>query len=148
LVENDIATYQCRWVKLKVINQRSPWLKKINYLFLPVAHQEGKFIAAKKILGKLNKKKLIVCKYVNNYGLLAKKQFPYNPNGSMEDIAAITNSKGNVLAIMPHPERALYSLQKPDWISRKNKMNNKLLYKSKLYADGYKIFKNAYNYFK
>jgi phosphoribosylformylglycinamidine synthase len=66
----------------------------------------------------------------------------------MEDIAAITNSKGNVLAIMPHPERALYSLQKPDWISRKNKMNNKLLYKSKLYADGYKIFKNAYNYFK
>jgi phosphoribosylformylglycinamidine synthase len=91
---------------------------------------------------------LIVCKYVNNYGLLAKKQFPYNPNGSMEDIAAITNSKGNVLAIMPHPERALYSLQKPDWISRKNKMNNKLLYKSKLYADGYKIFKNAYNYFK
>ena len=66
----------------------------------------------------------------------------------MEDIAAITNSKGNVLAIMPHPERALYSLQKPDWISRKNKMNNKFLYKSELYADGYKIFKNAYNYFK
>ena len=89
-----------------------------------------------------------MCIRDSNYGLLAKKQFPYNPNGSMEDIAAITNSKGNVLAIMPHPERALYFLQKPDWISRKNKMNNKLLYKSKLYADGYKIFKNAYNYFK
>jgi phosphoribosylformylglycinamidine synthase len=66
----------------------------------------------------------------------------------MEDIAAITNSKGSVLAIMPHPERALYSLQKPDWISRKNKIDNKLLYKNELYADGYKIFKNAYDYFK
>ena len=148
LVENDIATYQCRWVKLKVVNQRSPWLKKINYLSLPVAHQEGKFIAAKKILGKLNKKKLIICKYVNNYGILAKKQFPYNPNGSIDDIAAITNPKGNALAMMPHPERALYFLQRPDWINQKGKIKNKLLNKGKLYADGYKIFKNAYNYFK
>ena len=148
LVENDIATYQCRWVKLKVVNQRSPWLKKINYLSLPVAHQEGKFIAAKKILGKLNKKKLIICKYVNNYGLPAKKQFPYNPNGSIDDIAAITNPKGNVLAMMPHPERALYFLQRPDWINQKGKIKNKSSNKGKLYADGYKIFKNAYNYFK
>ena len=148
LVENDIATYQCRWVKLKVVNQRSPWLKKINYLSLPVAHQEGKFIAAKKILGKLNKKKLIICKYVNNYGLLAKKKFHYNPNGSIDDIAAITNPKGNALAMMPHPERALYFLQRPDWINQKGKIKNKLLNKGKLYADGYKIFKNAYNYFK
>ena len=148
LVENDIATYQCRWVKLKVVNQRSPWLKKINYLSLPVAHQEGKFIAAKKILGKLNKKKLIICKYVNNYGLPAKKKFPYNPNGSIDDIAAITNPKGNVLAMMPHPERALYFLQRPDWINQKGKIKNKSTNKGKLYADGYKIFKNAYNYFK
>ena len=148
LVENDIATYQCRWVKLKVVNQRSPWLKKINYLSLPVAHQEGKFIAAKKILEKLNKKKLIICKYVNNYGFLAKKQFPYNPNGSIDDIAAITNPKGNVLAMMPHPERALYFLQRPDWINQKGKIKNKSPNKGKLYADGYKIFKNAYNYFK
>ena len=66
----------------------------------------------------------------------------------MEDIAAIANSKGNVLAIMPHPERALYSLQQPDWISQKGKIDNKLLHKKRgLYADGYKIFKNAYKYF-
>ena len=83
-----------------------------------------------------------MCKYINNHGLLAKKQFPYNPNGSMEDIAAITNSKGNVLAMMPHPERALYCLQQPHWIGSKGKISKKL------YADGYKIFKNIYNYFK
>jgi len=43
---------------------------------------------------------------------------------------------------MPHPERALYSLQKPDYIGSKEQMDNKL------YGDGYKIFKNIYNYFK
>ena len=149
LVENDIGTYQCRWVKLKIINKQSPWLKEINYLYLPVAHQEGKFIADKKIIQRLNKKKLISCKYINNHGLLAKKKFPYNPNGSLDDIAAISNSKGNVLAMMPHPERALYFFQKPDWIIQKTRADRNLQNKDKKrYADGYKIFKNAYNYFK
>ena len=53
LVENDIGTYQCRWVKLKIINKRSPWLKKINRLYLPVAHQEGKFLIDKRVIVKL-----------------------------------------------------------------------------------------------
>ena len=148
LVENDIPTYQCRWVNIKVINQKSPWLKKIKELYLPVAHQEGKFIAEKKVVKSLIKKKLISCKYVKNNGLLANKQFPYNPNGSVEDIAAITNLKGNVLAIMPHPERAFYNTQRPDWIIHKSKSNNKSIDNRELFADGYKIFKNAYNYFK
>ena len=147
LVENDIATYQCRWIKLKVTNNKSPWLKKIKYLNLPVAHQEGKFFADKKIMIKLKRKKLIACKYVDDYGSLAKEKFPHNPNGSMEDIAAIVNLKGNVLAIMPHPERALYFFQKPDWIIEKDKTKKELLHKNKLYADGYKIFLNAYKYF-
>ena len=123
-------------------------VKKIKYLNLPVAHQEGKFFADKKIMIKLKRKKLIACKYVDDYGSLAKEKFPYNPNGSMEDIAAIVNLKGNVLAIMPHPERALYFLQKPDWIIEKDKTKKELLHKNKLYADGYKIFLNAYKYFK
>ena len=147
LVENDIATYQCRWVKLKVFNKTSPWLKGIKQLYLPVAHQEGKFIAEKRIIDKLHKKKLITCKYVNSKGALANKQFPHNPNGSAEDIAAITNLKGNVLAMMPHPERALYTIQRPEWIDQKSKNDEKLSYNKKLFADGYKIFNNAYKYF-
>ena len=148
LVENDIPTYQCRWVNIKVINQKSPWLKKIKELYLPVAHQEGKFIAEKKVVKSLIKKKLISCKYVKNNGLLANKQFPYNPNGSVEDIAAVTNLKGNILALMPHPERAFYNIQRPDWIIHKSKSNDKSIDNRELFADGYKIFKNAYNYFK
>ena len=92
--------------------------------------------------------KLIACKYIDNNGSLAKERFPQNPNGSIEDIAGITNVKGNVLAMMPHPERAMYFSQRPDWISQKYKIKKKLLYKEKLYADGYKIFRNAHNYFK
>ena len=115
---------------------------------MPVAHQEGKFIASKKIINQLNNKKLIICKYINSSGELAKKEFPHNPNGSIDDIAAITNLKGNVLAMMPHPERALYFSQQPDWIIKKDKKINKLKDKNLLYADGYQIFKNAYNYFK
>ena len=97
---------------------------------------------------KLKKEKLIACKYIDNNGSLAKERFPQNPNGSLEDIAGITNVKGNVLAMMPHPERAMYFSQRPDWISQKYKIKKKLLYNEKLYADGYKIFRNAHNYFK
>ena len=65
----------------------------------------------------------------------------------MEDIAAITNSKDNVLAMMPHPERALYFTQKPNWIDRKVKRINKSQHKNELYADGYKIFKNVLTHY-
>ena len=61
----------------------------------------------------------------------------FNPNGSIDDIAALTNRNGNVLALMHHPERAFYHYHIPNW------QNNP----SKKYADGYKIFFNAKKYF-
>ena len=138
LVENDTAIYQCRWINLKVSNNCSPWLKNIKNLYLPVAHQEGKFIMSNTIQQKILKNKLIACQYVDERKKLAKQKFPYNPNGSILDIAALTNEKGNVLGIMPHPERAYYFTNLPDWQNNKN--NSK-------YGDGYKIFKNASKYF-
>ena len=148
LVENDNSTYECRWVHLKVTNKNSPWLKKISYLHLPVAHQEGKFLADKSTIYRLKRKNLIACKYVMNNGTSASKKYPYNPNGSIEDIAAITNVKGNVLAIMPHPERALYFFQKPDWTYQTRNIRYTKVNTKYGYAGGYKIFLNAYNYFK
>ena len=62
---------------------------------------------------------------------------PFNPNGSKDDIAALTNENGNVLAMMPHPERALYYYHVPNW-------QNKT---SKKFGDGYKIFMNAKKFF-
>jgi len=146
LVENNTAVYQCRWINLKITNHHSHWLKNIQYMYLPVAHQEGKFMMNKNIQTELTKNNLIACQYVNQNRKLAKQKFPYNPNGSILDIAALTNGRGNVLAMMPHPERALYKTQEPDWINDKGKRSGYI--KSFEFADGYKIFKNASDYFK
>jgi phosphoribosylformylglycinamidine synthase I len=132
LIENNTGNYECRWVDVKVTNKSSPWLSNITTLHLPVAHQEGKFMIPNNI-----NNNYIGLQYINNKRL-AKGKFPYNPNGSQNDIAALTNKYGNVLAMMPHPERALYHYHVPNW-------QNDIF---KKYGDGYKIFVNAKNYFK
>ena len=89
------------------------------------------------ILKSIKVKKLIGLQYIDNDRKLAKGKFPFNPNGSQDDIAALTNQNGNVLAMMPHPERAFYHYHVPNW------QNNI----SKKFGDGYKIFLNAKKYF-
>ena len=56
LIENDSGIYQCRWINVKVSNNNSPWLKDIQKLHLPIAHQEGKFLIPSKILNTIKKK--------------------------------------------------------------------------------------------
>ena len=137
MIENTSGIYQCRWINVKVNNKKSPWLKNISKLNLPVAHQEGQFMIPKKILKMIKENNLIGLQYINDKNQLANREFPFNPNGSLEDIAALTSKNGNVLALMPHPERAFYHHHIPYW------QNNP----AKKYADGYKIFFNAKKYF-
>ena len=137
MIENKSGNYECRWVDLRVSNTNSPWLKDISTLSLPVAHQEGQFMIPKNILKSIKAKNLIGLQYIDYDNKLAKGKFPFNPNGSKDDIAALTNQNGNVLAIMPHPERAFYHYHVPDW------QNNS----SKKFGDGHKIFMNAKKFF-
>ena len=137
MIENKSGNYECRWVLLKVTNDKSPWLKNISTLNLPVAHQEGQFMIPRNLLKNIKTKNLIGLQYMESNKKLAKGKFPFNPNGSKYDIAALTNQNGNVLAMMPHPERAFYYYQIPNW------QNNS----SKKFADGYKIFMNAKKFF-
>ena len=70
LIENNSDIYQCRWVNLKINNNHSPWLKNIDYLHLPIAHQEGKFIIPKnttlpKFIDK--KQNLVTTNILNGY---------------------------------------------------------------------------------
>jgi phosphoribosylformylglycinamidine synthase len=76
----------------------------------------------------------------------AKGEFPYNPNGSLDDIAAITDETGKVLAIMPHPERGMYSWQRDDYMETKDRAQRegKPLPEE---ADGMSLFHNAAAYF-
>ena len=67
-------------------------------MHLPVAHQEGKFLMNNDVKKELLKNKLIAGQYVDNNNKLAMKKFPFNPNGSDFDIAALTNKKKNILA--------------------------------------------------
>ena len=137
MIENKSGSYECRWVDVKVSNKKSPWLKNISTLNLPVAHQEGQFMIPINLLKSIKANNLIGLQYINNHKKLAKGQFPFNPNGSKDDIAALTNQNGNVLAMMPHPERAFYHYHVPNW------QNNT----SKKFGDGYKIFMNAKKFF-
>ena len=104
---------------------------------LPVAHSEGRFLFPKekeeKLIEKLYENDMIVFRYCNEKGELAKKEYPINPNGSLQDIAGICNKEGNIFGLMPHPERAFYWWQQPDWT--KNKQIPE-------YGDGKLIFEN------
>ena len=78
--------------------------KKDSMINIPFAHGEGRFVMPTELLKKLQKNNQIAFKYANENGDEID-EFPTNPNGSQNNIAAICNASGNVMAIMPHPER-------------------------------------------
>ena len=94
----------------------------------------------------MKKKKLIAARYVK--GEICRYQnIKPNPNGSLENIAGITDESGRVIGMMPHPERAINFTQLPDWtlLKEKYKREGKEVPKE---GPGMKIFKNAVKYFK
>lgn len=71
---------------------------------LPVAHAGGRFVMPDALLGILQQQRMVALQYCDEAGSLSA-EFPVNPNGSVDNIAAVTNRAGNVMAMMPHPER-------------------------------------------
>ncbi|MDR2251889.1 MAG: phosphoribosylformylglycinamidine synthase I [Endomicrobium sp.] len=115
---NDSDKFECRWVYLKtekkVKNEsKCIWTKNLpDVITLPVAHGEGKFIPVNfKLLEELNKNNQIVFRYSTKNDAIP--EYPLDPNGSVEQIAGLCNTKGNVFGLMPHPERYIFALQHP-----------------------------------
>ena len=137
LILNDSAKFEDRWVYLKPAG-RCVWTKGLEkIIYLPVAHGEGKFVALdKNVLNRLKQNKQIVFQYCDAQGKLSG--YPDNPNGSVENIAGITDPTGRILGLMPHPERHLLFVQHP----RKDEL------KFKRQGDGLQIFKNGVKYVK
>lgn len=79
-------------------------LKTDNFINIPLAHGEGRFIIPDELLEKMIMNDQTVFRYCDNDGNVVD-EFPTNPNGSMHNLAAVCNPKGNVMAMMPHPER-------------------------------------------
>lgn len=105
---NDSARFQCEWVGMAAEKSAAGWLDALPSTFeLPIAHGEGKFITGSpKVLAQLKKNRQIVLRYA-----------PLNPNGSEGAIAGICNARGNVVGMMPHPERFVTRFQHPNWPS-------------------------------
>ncbi len=142
---NSSARYQCRWIDVKV-ESNSPWLKDINSLHIPVAHGEGRFMMEGYTLKALENNGQIAAQYINEDGNPANGEFPANPNGSINDIAAMTDKTGRVLAIMPHPERAMFSWQRDDYHEMKDQAQRDGIELAEE-SEGIQIFKNAAKYF-
>src|SRR5690606_22481323 len=73
-------------------------------LTIPIAHAQGRFVMSEALLDEIKIQGLHVFQYCNAAGEIMD-EFPVNPNGSMANIAALSNKRGNVMAMMPHPER-------------------------------------------
>ena len=139
-VKGDLVVgvgYYNTWANLKM--SASPnrcaftrHLKKGDLINIPLAHGEGRFIVPEKLLDKMISNEQTVYRYSDNNGSIID-EFPINPNGSMYNIAAICNPAGNVMAMMPHPERtengdAIFSSMKDYIESDCPVTDNKLLY--------------------
>ncbi len=106
LMRNKHLKFICDHVYIKVENDTIPFTGQCNQgdvLKIPVAHNEGSFYADDDTIQKLQKNDQIIFRYCNEMGIIDDSS---NPNGSKEDIAGICNENGNVLGMMPHPERA------------------------------------------
>jgi len=105
LMRNDHLEYRCQWVDLRVENHRTPFTsrcKQGQVLRIPISHGEGRFYADDATLQRIEAKGQVAFCYCTPEGKVTKEA---NPNGALNNIAGITNERGNVLGMMPHPER-------------------------------------------
>jgi phosphoribosylformylglycinamidine synthase len=106
LIRNNTTRFRCRQVHLRVETSRSAFTceaKVGQVLQIPIAHGEGCYVADEETLRELNDRDQVVFRYCDPSGGVTEQA---NPNGSLENIAGIANAEGNVVGMMPHPERA------------------------------------------
>lgn len=114
LTLNDSGRFEDRWVHLKAAASKCVFTQGIENIYLPVRHGEGKFIPRDdSILKRLTDNNQIVFRYVDPLGRRAS--YPWNPNGSVDGIAAICDPSGRVFGMMPHPEAFLHRTNHPRW---------------------------------
>lgn len=103
LLLNESQKFVCKYIALSRVNTTSIWTSGVDRnITLPVAHGEGRYICEPEVLEELKAKNQIAFRYAGE-----------NPNGSTDDIAGIINEKGNILGMMPHPERATKAILGP-----------------------------------
>jgi phosphoribosylformylglycinamidine synthase subunit PurQ / glutaminase len=140
---NDSDRFECRPTLLKHENKGScvftSKIKKNDICLIPSAHAEGKLLfpkeKEKQYLKSLQDNDQIVFRYVDDEGTYAG--YPWNPNGSLFNIAGICNYSGTVFGMMPHPERTFFGYQHPDWTVQGSAEKN---------GDGRAVFESVLEY--
>jgi phosphoribosylformylglycinamidine synthase len=133
LSHNDSGRYEDRWVYLKACGGPCVFVRPGEDAYLPVAHGEGKFLARDAVaLDALDRGGQVVFRYVGPDGR-ADAGYPWNPNGSMGDVAGMCDPTGRIFGLMPHPERHVEGTQHPRWTREGLRPE----------GDGLRIFRNA-----
>jgi phosphoribosylformylglycinamidine synthase len=134
---NDRGLFDDRWVRLRVDTDRCVFLEKGDVLEMPIAHAEGKFVPAEDVaVDALDAAGQVAVRYVGPDGE-ADAGFPWNPNGSVGDVAGLCDASGRVFGLMPHPERHLLPWHHPQWTRRPAVQK----------GDGMRVFRRGVAYF-
>lgn len=105
MLRNDSLAFRCQWQHIRVERADTPFTSQCRpgqVLRIPIAHGEGNYYAADADLAALEARGGVVFRYCDAQGNVTPEA---NPNGARHNIAGIINARGNVLALMPHPER-------------------------------------------
>jgi len=105
LMRNDHLQFRCEWTNLRIESSASPFTSNAEVgqvISVPISHGEGNYFADNATLDEIEKNGQVLFRYSTSEGRTTKDS---NPNGSLNNIAGITNREGNVLGMMPHPER-------------------------------------------
>ena len=114
VLRNSTLRFACTWTRLRVETTRTPFTNKAQkgqVLEIPIAHNEGRYYLDKERIPELERSQQIVFRYVSEEKEPTEEA---NPKGSIDNIAGICNEKGNVMGLMPHPERASIPLLSPN----------------------------------
>jgi len=147
LTYNDSGNFVDRWVTLRAQeNSVCIFTKGISTIELPVRHGEGKFYAKKEIIDRLIKKNQVVIRYADEEGRPAQGRWPFNPNGSLYDIAGVCDSTGRIFGVMPHPEAYNHYTNHPDWTRKREELARMGKEIEREEGEGISIFRNAVEY--
>ena len=147
LTWNDNGKYTALWIRLKVTGSNNVFLRGLDEFDVPIAHGEGKIVVRDSAtLNRWQTNGQLALTYVASpsdqaAGAAAGWQtlpYPINPNGSMANIAGLSDPSGRILGLMPHPERFLFATQHPHW-TRLNLRGD---------GEGLKLFRNGVEYFR
>lgn len=139
LTFNARGHFECRWVTLAPQSQTCVWTRGLDEpIECPVAHGEGNFVLGDEaMLDTLRAHDQVALIYAHPNGLPARGEYPFNPNGSVADIAGVCNPQGNVLGLMPHPEDHVVAYQHPRWTRFARGEHGRM---------GLKLFENSVRY--